>query len=54
MKVELLRPSRIKHEAGEIVEVSPDNAIFLISTNSARAVAETKEETPKKTTKGKK
>ena len=39
MKVKLLRAARIRHEAGEIVEVSPAEAGFLISTGSA-AVAE--------------
>lgn len=35
MKVILLRDQRIKHKAGEIVEVSPEIYNFLISTNSA-------------------
>lgn len=58
MKVRLLRASRIRHEAGEIVEVSPAEAAFLISVNSAAEVgakAETpeteKRETRKKTVK---
>lgn len=35
MKVKLVRDSRIKHKAGEIVEVSPDEAFFLLSVGSA-------------------
>ena len=41
-RVRLLRSARINHEAGDIVEVSPAQADFLISTGSAvldRAVA---------------
>ena len=45
MKLILLRAARIRHEAGEIVEVSPAEAGFLLSTGSAARVAE---ETPKK------
>ena len=40
MKVKLLRAARIRHEAGEIVEVSPAEAGFLLSTGSAVRVAE--------------
>ena len=39
MKLKLLRAARIRHEAGEIVDVSPAEAGFLLSTGSA-AVAE--------------
>ena len=39
MKVKLLRAARIRHEAGEIVEVSPAEAGFLLSTGSAAPVA---------------
>ena len=35
MKVKLLRAARIRHEAGETVDVSPAEAGFLISTGSA-------------------
>ena len=35
MKLKLLRAARIRHEAGEIVEVSPAEAGFLLSTGSA-------------------
>ena len=45
MKLKLLRAARIRHEAGEIVEVSPAEAGFLLSTGSAVRIAE---EPPKK------
>ena len=50
MKVKLLRAARIRHDAGEIVEVSPAEAGFLLSTGSAVTVAEApeKRETPEK------
>lgn len=35
MRVLLLRDSRIKHSAGEIVDVSPAEARFLLSVGSA-------------------
>ena len=58
MKLKLLRAARIRHEAGEIVEVSPAEAGFLLSTMSAEPVAamrETPEEkTEPKTTRAKK
>ena len=47
MRVKLLRDQRIKHNAGEIVEVSPEVANFLISTNSAEYVKEAVEDTEK-------
>ena len=60
MKVKLLRDARINHKAGEIVEVSPAERHFLVSTGSAVEVAvnppaaiETPEE-PKMETKTKK
>ena len=46
MKVLLLRDARIRHKAGEIVEVSPVEADFLINTNSAIRV--TAQEKPKR------
>lgn len=60
MEVLLLREARIRHHAGEIVEVSPAEAHFLITTGSAveadyRPVIETPEketaapETPEET-----
>lgn len=47
MKVKLLRAARIRHEAGEIVEVSPSELTFLLSTNSCELVEEKKAEEPK-------
>ena len=35
MKVRLVRDARIKHSAGEIVEVSPSEFLYLTSVNSA-------------------
>lgn len=52
MKIYLKRDARIRHKAGEIVEVSPAEAGFLISTGSAErldaaaAPAAPKVETP--------
>jgi hypothetical protein len=62
MKLMLLKPARINHAAGDIVEVSPAQASFLISVGSAQPVeirrettmvtAETPEKkAPRKTTK---
>lgn len=42
MRVELLKDARIKHKAGEIVEVSPEEYNFLASVNAAVPVAEEK------------
>lgn len=38
MKVRLIRDAKITHKAGEIVEVSPAEANFLLSVKSAEAV----------------
>lgn len=48
MKLLLTRAARIRHEAGEIVEVSPAEACFLLSTGSAvyPTVKAEKPETP--------
>ena len=35
MKIKLLRDSRINHAAGEIIDVSPAEADFLLSVGSA-------------------
>ena len=35
MKIRLTRDSRITHKAGEIVEVSPAEGVFLVSVQSA-------------------
>lgn len=51
VKVKLLRPARVRHNTGETVTVSPEEADFLISVGSAeRLKAETKgqNETEKK------
>ena len=40
MKVKLLRDARIMHKAGEILDVSPAEASFLTSTESAVEVVE--------------
>lgn len=47
MKIKLLRAARIRHEAGETVDVSPAEAGYLLSTGSAvNAEAYTERETP--------
>lgn len=46
MKLKLTRAARIRHEAGEIVEVSPAEAGFLMSTGSAVRVIEEAPRTP--------
>ena len=51
MKIRLLRDARIRHKAGEIVEVSPAEATFLLSLNSAVACTEDVKEPKKKTKK---
>ena len=40
MRVRLLRDARIRHSAGEIVEVSPAEAAFLTSVGSAVCAAD--------------
>jgi len=40
MKLMLKKAARIRHEAGEIVEVSPAEAGFLLSTGTAVRMAE--------------
>jgi len=39
MKITLLKDARIKHCAGETVDVSPAEANFLISTGQAEAAS---------------
>lgn len=47
MRVLLLRDSRIKHSAGEIVDASPAEATFLLSVGSAvKLLDEVRIETP--------
>ena len=49
MKIRLIRDARIRHKAGEIVEVSPAEANFLLSINSAVVYTEDiVKEAPKK------
>ena len=38
MKVKLLRDARIMHKAGEIIEVSPEECHFLVTTDGAVVV----------------
>lgn len=57
MKVKIVRQARITVKPGEIVEVSPAEAAFLIATRSAVEVAVAAKETPAapvKTTRSKK
>lgn len=50
MRVRLLKAARINHKAGEIVEVSPDQATFLLSMGVAVVEPQQKETvTTKKT-----
>ena len=51
MKVKLVREARIRHKPGEIVEVSPGEAQYLLSVGSAVAVPvmpSAEKQTPKK------
>lgn len=48
MKIRLIRDARVKHKAGEIVEVSPAEANFLLTTNSAIIVREEPKKKAKK------
>ena len=50
MKLRLTKAARINHEAGEIVEVSPAQANFLLSVNAAEIVRPEQRETPEKKT----
>ena len=57
MKVKIIRQARITVKPGEIVEVSPAEAAFLIATRQAVEVAVAAKETPAapaKTTRNKK
>lgn len=51
MKVKLIRDAKIRHKAGEIVEVSPAEADFLLAVKAAEEVAEETKPARKKTTK---
>lgn len=48
MKIKLLKESKIRHYAGEVVEASPEEAAFLIAVGSAEK-AEDKPKPSKKT-----
>jgi len=48
MKIILTRDARIKHKAGEVVEVTPAEASFLISTGSAVEAQPPKKKATKK------
>lgn len=48
MRAKLLKDARIRHKAGEIVEVSPAEYNFLVSVGAAVPVARPKEETKAK------
>lgn len=48
MTVKLIRDARIKHKAGETVEVSPEEARFLLSVGSAVKPEPEKKKTAKK------
>lgn len=50
MRVRLTKNMRIKHKAGEIVEVSPEEYTFLVSV---RAAEPAEDEKPKRGTKKK-
>jgi hypothetical protein len=47
MKIRLTRDSRITHKAGEIVEVSPAEGVFLVSVQSAVEIRAEEEKTAK-------
>ena len=46
MKIKLIRDSRIVHKAGETVDVSPAEAAFLLSVNSAVEIRAEADEQP--------
>lgn len=46
MKMLLLKAARINHSAGEIVEVSPAQAEFLLSVDAAEYVPAEQRKTP--------
>jgi hypothetical protein len=54
MKLLLKKAARINHKAGEIVEVSPDQARFLLSLNVAEIVEVAEKPAPKRETRSKK
>ena len=54
MRLLLLKPARINHDAGDIVEVSPAQASFLIGVGSAKPVEVFKETVTAETPEAKK
>ena len=48
MQLLLKTAARINHNAGEIVEVSPDQAQFLLSVGAAEVLKTESRETPEK------
>lgn len=56
MRLRITKPTKIRHKPGEIVEVSPDMAAFLLTVEAAELI-EAERETPeapaKKTTRKK-
>lgn len=48
MRIKLLKPARIKHNTGDIVEVAPEEAAFLLSVFAAEKIEE--EPAPKEKT----
>ena len=51
MKVQLLKPARINHEAGDIVEVSPAQGAFLMSVTKNEIEKPEEKKTTRKTAK---
>lgn len=47
MRVRLTKDMRIRHKAGEIVEVSPAECNFLVSVGAAEAIKDAKPEEQK-------
>lgn len=50
MKLLLVKAARINHQPGEIVEVSPDQANFLLSVGAAEIIIAGSREVPEKKT----
>lgn len=54
MKIRLTRDARITHKSGEIIDVSPEVAAFLVSVRSAVAAPPVRAEKKETAKKGKK
>lgn len=50
IKLRLIKEARIRHKAGDIVEVSPAEANFLIASRTAEVIQPAKAATTKKKT----